>query len=227
MFQLANPSHQVALDLARAVVTATETLPPLLIYGPVGVGKTHLLQLVQEECTAAKRETRVRYSTVNAYLEDLLEHLREKSMAEFKEAWTGIELLLLDQIEDVRGREQTQDFMLAHLEQLQGTGTRVIMTCSLSMVTQGEFTARFQGRFPRGSTVAISVTGWEMAKRVLSFDGELALSAEVAQSVVALCGSSDLRRLKGAVMRVRAWCSINELPLSSENVNRALAEVYL
>jgi chromosomal replication initiator protein len=122
-------SNQVAMAVSRLIAEKPGQLyNPLLILGEYGVGKTHLLNAIGHHALQLRPELKVRYTTAEGFTNGLINAIRQTRMADFQKDYRSLDLLLVDNIEYLAGKEQTQSELLHTLESLGYDNRQVILT---------------------------------------------------------------------------------------------------
>jgi len=216
--------------LAHAATLAAAENPakaynPLFIYGGVGLGKTHLLQAVGNACRA--RGLTVLYVSSEEFTNDLINAIRNHTTENFRDKYRSIDVLLIDDIQFIAGKESTQEEFFHTFNTLHGQDKQLVMTSDRppkAMVTLEE---RLRSRFEWGLTVDIQPPDLETRQAILRSKAERA-GRRVEDAVIELIArrvQSNIRELEGALTRVLAYAELIGQPLTLELAASALADL--
>ena len=216
--------------LAHAATLAAAENPakaynPLFIYGGVGLGKTHLLQAVGNSCRA--RGLTVLYVSSEEFTNDLINAIRNHTTESFRDKYRSIDVLLIDDIQFIAGKESTQEEFFHTFNTLHGQDKQLVMTSDRppkAMVTLEE---RLRSRFEWGLTVDIQPPDLETRQAILRSKAERA-GRQVEDAVIELIArrvQSNIRELEGALTRVLAYAELIGQPLTMDLAASALADL--
>jgi chromosomal replication initiator protein len=216
--------------LAHAATLAAAENPakaynPLFIYGGVGLGKTHLLQAVGNACRA--RGLTVLYVSSEEFTNDLINAIRNHTTESFRDKYRSIDVLLIDDIQFIAGKESTQEEFFHTFNTLHGQDKQLVMTSDRppkAMVTLEE---RLRSRFEWGLTVDIQPPDLETRQAILRSKAERA-GRRVEDAVIELIArrvQSNIRELEGALTRVLAYAELIGQPLTMDLATSALADL--
>ena len=216
--------------LAHAACLAAAENParaynPIFLYGGVGLGKTHLLQAVGNACGA--RGLQVLYVSSEEFTNDLINAIRRHTTETFREKYRNIDVLLIDDIQFIAGKESTQEEFFHTFNTLHGQDKQLVITSDRppkAMVTLEE---RLRSRFEWGLTVDIQPPDLETRQAILRSKAERAgrkIDPEVIE-LIARRVQSNIRELEGALTRVMAYADLTDHPLSLELANSALVDL--
>lgn len=216
--------------LAHAACMAVAENPaqaynPLFLYGGVGLGKTHLLHAIGNY--VQQKGLRVLYVTSEEFTNDLINSIRTHNTMAFRERYRQIDVLLIDDIQFIAGKESTQEEFFHTFNTLHGQDKQIVMTSDRppkAMVTLEE---RLRSRFEWGLTADIQPPDVETRIAILRSKAERA-KRNVPSSILELIArqvQSNIRELEGALTRVLAYSDLRGKPLTEELVNIALADL--
>jgi chromosomal replication initiator protein len=216
--------------LAHAASIAASENPakaynPLFIYGGVGLGKTHLLQAVGNACRG--RGLQVLYVSSEEFTNDLINAIRSHTTEAFREKYRSADVLLIDDIQFIAGKESTQEEFFHTFNALHGQDKQLVMTSDRppkAMVTLEE---RLRSRFEWGLSVDIQPPDLETRQAILRSKAERAKRV-VDPAVIELIArrvQSNIRELEGALTRVMAYADLIGQPLTMELAASALADL--
>ncbi len=214
-------AHAAALAVAEA---PGQTYNPLFIYGGVGLGKTHLLHAVGHKALDAGLT--VLYVSSETFTNDLIQSIRRQKTAEFREKYRSPDVLLIDDIQFIAGKESTQEELFHTFNDLHSRGKQVILSSDRqprAMVTLEE---RLKSRFEWGLMADIQLPDQETRVAILQSKAEEKF-AKVPRNVLNLIAHhvrSNIRELEGALNKVVAYSQLTGAPISTDMVNLALAD---
>lgn len=198
---------------------------PLFIYGGVGLGKTHLLQAVGNTCRV--RGLQVLYVSSEEFTNDLINAIRAHTTDAFRDKYRSIDVLLIDDIQFIAGKESTQEEFFHTFNTLHGQDKQLVMSSDRppkAMVTLEE---RLRSRFEWGLTVDIQPPDLETRQAILRSKAERH-QRDVDPAIMELIArrvQSNIRELEGALTRVLAYADLIGQPLTLELANSALADL--
>ncbi len=214
-------AHAAALAVAEA---PGQTYNPLFIYGGVGLGKTHLLHAVGHK--ALQSGLTVLYVSSETFTNDLIQSIRRQKTAEFREKYRSPDVLLIDDIQFIAGKESTQEELFHTFNDLHSRGKQVILSSDRqprAMVTLEE---RLKSRFEWGLMADIQLPDQETRVAILQSKAE-EKGTSVPRNVLNLIAHhvrSNIRELEGALNKVIAYSQLTGAPISTDMVNLALAD---
>jgi chromosomal replication initiator protein len=220
------PSNRLAHAASMAVAERpAQTYNPLFLYGGVGLGKTHLLHAIGIACE--KRGLQVLYVSSEEFTNDLINAIRAHTTQAFREKYRQIDVLLIDDIQFIAGKESTQEEFFHTFNTLHGQDKQIIITSDRPPKALVTLEERLRSRFEWGLTADIQAPDFETRMAILRSKAERAgarLSAETLE-MVARRVQSNIRELEGALTRVVAFANLSGLPLTPQLVNSALADL--
>jgi chromosomal replication initiator protein len=220
------PSNQLAHAACQAVADSpARVYNPVFLYGGVGLGKTHLLLAVGNTC--AGRGLQVLYVSSEEFTNDLITSIQKRTTEAFRNKYRRIDVLLVDDIQFIAGKESTQEEFFHTFNTLYGQDKQVVMTSDRppkAMVTLEE---RLRSRFEWGLSVDIQPPDFETRQAILRSKANRA-GRQVDSAVIELIArqvQSNIRELEGALTRVMAYADLLDQPITLEIANSALTEL--
>jgi chromosomal replication initiator protein len=220
------PSNRLAHAACLAAAeNPAKAYNPIFLYGGVGLGKTHLLQGVGNACMT--RGLQVLYVSSEEFTNDLINAIRSHTTETFRDKYRSIDVLLIDDIQFIAGKESTQEEFFHTFNTLHGQDKQLVITSDRppkAMVTLEE---RLRSRFEWGLTVDIQPPDLETRQAILRSKAERARKA-VDSAVIELIArrvQSNIRELEGALTRVVAYADLIGQPLTLEIASSALADL--
>lgn len=213
--------HAAAMRVAEK---PGQSYNPLFIYGGVGLGKTHLLHAIGNAVLERSAESRVLYMSSETFTNELILALRQAKMEEFKKRLRTIEVLLIDDIQFISGKERTQEEFFHTFNALYSAKRQIVITSDKIPTDIPGIEERLQTRFSWGLTADLQAPDFETRVAILkqkAIVDEFHLPHEVSH-LIAERISSNVRELEGALTRLHAVSSIQNVPISLEMAKGAL-----
>jgi chromosomal replication initiator protein len=214
--------HAAALAVADNPARAYN---PLFIYGGVGLGKTHLLFAIGHVCVGAGLN--VLYVSSEEFTNDLINAIRTHTTDAFRERYRCIDVLLIDDIQFIAGKESTQEEFFHTFNTLHGQDKQVVLSSDRSPKALITLEERLRSRFQWGLTADIQLPDFETRLAILRSKAERA-GRSIDSSlldIIARRVQSNIRELEGALTRVLAFSDLSGVSLSSDLVEAALSEL--
>jgi chromosomal replication initiator protein len=224
------PSNRFAHAAALAVAeTPARAYNPLFIYGGVGLGKTHLLHAIGHYTAENHPGLSVRYVSVETFTNEFINALRDGGIRSFKDNYRSTDILLIDDIQMLEGREQTQEEFFHTFNALQEHGKQIVISSDRPPSAIKTLEDRLRSRFEMGLITDVQPPDLELRiailrKRVMT-DGYQIRDPEVL-SFIAARVSTNVRQLEGALIRVVAHSSISGKPVTVELAQDVLADLF-
>jgi len=201
---------------------------PLFLYGDVGLGKTHLANAIGN---AARRQGKnVLLVSSEYFVNELIASLRNNSMTQFKSRFRSLDLLIVDDIQFIVGKERTQEEFFHTFNELYNKHKQIVITSDRVPQELTGLEPRLRTRFASGLTVDVHAPDFETRVAILSKKAEaagIALPLDVAQFLAQKI-DSNVRELEGALNRLQALSSLNEtgitLPLAEQAIKAVLSD---
>jgi chromosomal replication initiator protein len=197
---------------------------PLFIYGGVGLGKTHLLHAIGNAVIERSPNSRILYMSSETFTNELILALRHAKMEEFKKKLRTIEVLLIDDIQFISGKERTQEEFFHTFNALYSAKRQIVITSDKIPTDIPGIEERLQTRFSWGLTADLQAPDFETRVAILKQKAlleQFQLPHEVSH-LIAERISSNVRELEGALTRLHAMSSIKSVPISLEMAKTAL-----
>jgi chromosomal replication initiator protein len=214
-------AHAAALAVAEHPATAYN---PLFLYGGVGLGKTHLLHAVGHATTAAG--LRALYVSSEDFTNELIDAIRRQSTESFRQRYRRIDVLLIDDVQFLAGKESTQEEFFHTFNALHGQNKQLVISSDRPPKAFVTLEERLRSRFEWGLTADIQPPDFETRLAILRSKAERAgcsLAQDHLELIAGRC-QSNIRELEGALTRVLALSDLTGQPLSHALIQSALAE---
>jgi len=215
-------AHAAALSVAE---NPGQTYNPLFIYGGVGLGKTHLLQAISHKCLEDGYS--IYYISSETFTNDLVQSIRNKQMAQFRERYRTPDILLIDDIQFIAGKESTQEEMFHTFNDLHSRGKQVVLSSDRAPKAMATLEERLQSRFEWGLMADIQLPDVETRKAILQSKAEDSgvIVPDQVIDTIAQHVRNNIRELEGALNKVIAYAQLSGDEIDSELVNMALADI--
>ena len=211
------PSNQFAHAAALAVASRPgEHYNPFFVYGWVGVGKTHLVNAIGHAVLKKNPLAKIVYVASESFVNDMIAALRRDRMDEFKNRFRKVDLLIIDDVQFLAGRERTQEEFFHTFNSLHEERRQIILTSDKFPKDIPDLEERLRNRFEWGLTADIQAPEMETRCAIIQQKAELVgvkISPEVANFVASEI-STNVRELEGAITRLSALASLQNVEVT-------------
>jgi len=214
-------AHAAAVAVAEQPAKAYN---PLFVYGESGLGKTHLLHAIGHYTRTLYAGARVRYVSSEEFTNEFINSIRDDKAAAFQRRYRDVDVLLVDDIQFLSGKVQTQEEFFHTFNTLHNANKQIVVTSDLPPKQLQDFEDRMRSRFEWGLITDVQPPDLETRIAILrkkSAQERLSAPPEVLEFIASKI-STNIRELEGALIRVTAFASLNRQP-----VDLPLAEVVL
>ncbi len=219
-------SNRLAQAAAQAVVdNPAGPYNPLFLYGGVGLGKTHLLHAIAHACAAA--EQRAVYVSAEDFTNELIDAIRTHSTAAFRDRYRQADLLLVDDVQFIAGKESTQEEFFHTFNALHGQAKQIVLSSDRSAKSFVTLEERLRSRFEWGLAADIQPPDFETRVAILRSKAERA-GRSVQQEyleLIARRAQNNIRELEGALTRAFALADLTGAELGEETIEASLSEL--
>ena len=218
-------AHAAALSVAES---PARSYNPLFIYGPAGLGKTHLLHAIGHHVRTVFRNKRVRYVSTEAFMNEFVEAIRAKEMPGFKRRYRDLDVLLIDDIQFLERTQELQEEFFHTFNQLHGEGGQIVISSDRPPKSIASLEDRLRTRFEWGLITDVQPPEFETRLAILRKKAEAEHLLDIPPEVLAFIAtniSDNIRELEGALIRVAAYSSLNQAELSEELAQKILADI--
>ena len=219
-----NLAHAASLAVAE---TPGEVYNPLFIYGGVGLGKTHLMQAIAHFIIKTKPELKVLYVTSETFTNELIDSVKNQKNSEFREKYRNIDVLLIDDIQFIIGKESTQEEFFHTFTALYQDRKQIVISSDRPPKEMETLSERLRTRFEMGLPVDIQIPTYETKMAILNKKAELGgydIPYEV-KDYVATHIKSSIRELEGALTKLSAFAKLSSNPITVEFAEEALKDL--
>ncbi|MFZ3071002.1 MAG: chromosomal replication initiator protein DnaA [Anaerolineaceae bacterium] len=219
------PNNRLAHAASLAVAeNPARAYNPLFLYGGVGLGKTHMLHAIGN--SVLQHGLQVLYVSSEEFTNDLVNAIRTKTTAAFREKYRQVDVLLIDDIQFIAGKESTQEEFFHTFNTLHGQDKQIVMTSDRAPKAMSTLEERLRSRFEWGLTVDIQPPDYETRLAILRDKAEKA-NREVPTEVMEMIAheiQANIRELEGAWNRVLAFADLSGSKLTLQLASNALAD---
>lgn len=219
-------------ELAHAAAMATAENPgraynPLFLYGGVGLGKTHLMQAVGNYVLSRNRNARVLYITGEKFTNELVYSIQANKNEEFRAKYRNIDVLLVDDIQFISGKERSQEEFFHTFNELYENNKQLVISSDRPPKDLNPLEERLKSRFEWGLITDISKPDYETRYAILrskAASENIEIDEEIL-SVIANKVESNIRELEGTLNKIVAMASLTNMPITMQLTERALNDL--
>ena len=216
-------AHAAAFAVAEA---PAEAYNPLFIYGSSGLGKTHLLHAIGHYAIHLKPRIKVRYVSSEEFTNDFINAIQNNRTSEFQAQYRDVDILLVDDIQFLQGKDQTQEAFFHTFNTLHDHNKQVVITSDLRPKQLEGFEERMLSRFEWGLITDIQAPEFETRVAILRKKAAIE-RIEIPDDVIEYMAtriSSNIRELEGTLIRVTAFANLNRAPIDMDLVQVVLKD---
>ncbi len=218
-------AHAAALSVAE---NPARSYNPLFIYGPAGLGKTHLLHAIGNYVRDVHKLTRVRYVSTETLMNEFVDAIRNNAGNAFRRRYREVDVLLVDDIQFLERSQQLQEEFFHTFNSLHGAGNQIVLSSDRPPKQIPRLEDRLRTRLEWGLITDVQPPEFETRLAILRMKAEAEALEELPAEVLNFIASNisdNVRQLEGALIRVAAYSSLNRLPLSEEVARQVLIDL--
>ena len=222
------PQNKLAYAAAKAVAEKpAEGFNPLFIYGESGLGKTHLLYAIAHLMRSRRPESRIVYIKGDDFTNELVSSIRENRNAEFREKYRQADILLVDDIQFIAGKIQTQEEFFHTFNTLYESGKQIVLTSDRPPREMTQLSDRLMSRFESGLMVDVATPDFETRLAIIHNKAAL-LGVKLPDEVmdyIAENVTTHVRQLEGTLNKILAYRDLLGDQVDEESVGRAVRDM--
>jgi chromosomal replication initiator protein len=222
-------SNELAAAAAHAVAQAPgKVYNPLFIYGDTGLGKTHLMQAIAHEILERRPETRITFIGTEQFTNDLVASIQNRTTADFRRRFRETDLLLVDDVHFLKGKEAMQEEFFHTFNALYEAGRQIVITSDRPPSEIPGLEARLVSRFQWGMVADVAAPDVEHRIAILRQKAELDhLELTIPDEVIRFIAEnvrSSIRELEGSIIKLLAYASLKHRDITTELAREALRD---
>ncbi len=223
------PSNQFAHGAAVAVTNQPgQTYNPLFIYGPPGVGKTHLLYAIANGIRSKNPDANIVYIKGDQFTIELITAIQSGKNIEFRNKYREADLFLIDDIQFIAGKESTQEEFFHTFNKLYEEHKQIVMTADRKPSDMLTLEDRLRSRFEWGLIADIQPPDYETRMAIIK-NKAISLGMELPDEVcnyIANNVTHNVRQIEGTVKKIMAYRDLNNMPLDLPHISRAIDDMF-
>ena len=223
------PSNRMAHSAAIAVSkTPGQVYNPLFLYGPPGVGKTHLLYAIANGIRKQNPNARIVYIKGDQFTNELIDAIKNGKNIEFRSKYRETDLFLIDDIQFIAGKEATQEEFFHTFNKLYEEHKQIVMTSDRKPGDMPTLEDRLRTRFEWGLIMDIQPPDYETRMAILKSKA-MQLGLELSDDVcnyIAINITNNVRQIEGTVKKILAYRDLNNMPLDLPHISRAIDDMF-
>jgi len=227
---IVGPENEMAHGAALAVAKDPGcNFNPLFIHGPTGLGKTHLMHAIAHSVYSANPRARIAYISSETFTNEYIQAIQTNSIAAFRRRYRELDLLLIDDIHFLSGKDSTQEEFFHTFNELHNNHKQVVLTSDRPASEIAKLSERLVSRFQWGMVASIQAPGLETRIAILrkkALARGLELTPEIAEFIASRI-ARNVRNLEGAITRIFGLTGMTRKPLELAQVEKLLHDILV
>ena len=219
-------AHAASLAVAEAPASAYN---PLFLYGGVGLGKTHLMHAIGNEVLVNNKNSKVLYVTSERFTNEFIDALKSASTEKFRQKYRNIDVLLIDDIQFIAGKERLQEEFFHTFNTLHESGKQIVISSDRPPRDIPLLEDRLKSRFEWGLLADVSMADYETRLAILrkkKDENHLIVDDEILSDIAAKI-DSNIRELEGVFNKLVAKSSLTHTPITMEMAEKAINDIIM
>jgi len=222
-------ANEVAYNAARTLAEGGRLVfNPLFLHGGTGLGKTHLMHAIGHDYLARHPQAKVVYMSAEKFMFEFVSAMRAKDTFSFKQRLRAADVLMIDDVQFIAGKESTQEEFFHTMNELISAGRRLVISADRSPQDLDGIESRILSRLSWGLVADINPADFELRLNILTRKLEAMPDSQVPQDVVMFLArriSANVRELEGALNRVVAYAALSGKPVDIDFTQATLADI--
>ena len=219
-------AHAASMAVAQAPAQAYN---PLFLYGETGLGKTHLMHAIGHAIIRHNADARVAYLSTEKFTNEFIQALQENSLTRFRQRYRNADVLLLDDVQFLTGKERIQEEFFHTFNDLFESGKQIVLTSDRRASEIQKLEARLVSRFEWGLPADIQAPDLETRLAILRTKAQT-LNCNLPEPILNFIAQNitrNIRRLEGALLKVSSYSALTSKPLDLATAERLLQDVLM
>ncbi len=223
-------NNQMAHAASMAVAQAPgQAYNPLFLYGETGLGKTHLMHAIGHTVIRHNPEARVAYLSTEKFTNEFIQALQENALTKFRQRYRHVDILLIDDVQFLAGKERIQEEFFHTFNDLFESGKQIVLTSDRRASEIAKLESRLVSRFEWGLPADIQAPDLETRLAILRTKAQT-LNCQVPDAILNFIAQNitkNIRRLEGALLKVSSYSALTSKPLDLATAERLLHDVLM
>ncbi len=223
-------NNQMAHAASMAVSQApAQAYNPLFLYGETGLGKTHLMHAIGHTVIRHNPEARVAYLSTEKFTNEFIQALQENALTKFRQRYRHVDILLIDDVQFLAGKERIQEEFFHTFNDLFESGKQIVLTSDRRASEIAKLESRLVSRFEWGLPADIQAPDFETRLAILRTKAQT-LNCQLPDAILNFIAQNitkNIRRLEGALLKVSSYSALTSKPLDLATAERLLHDVLM